>query len=121
MSRLTLLVIGVLLAGVGIANWVVFFLLDLNPAYEDTLAMLALLSVVLGGLPALLAAFRLRVALAILIGVAVLLGAWGAWLMGVSGEDALYGFIVLLVDVVLVIYGLAVIGLRKLIIKSPSQ
>jgi hypothetical protein len=38
-----------------------------------------------------------------------------------SGEDALDGFIILLVDAVLVLYGLAAIGLRKLIMKSPSQ
>ena len=120
MSRQTLLVIGVLLAGMAIACCVVFVLLDLDPAYEDTLATLVLLAAVLGGLPALLAALRPRVALAILIVVAVLLGIWGASLMSISGEDALYGFIVLLVDIILFTYGLAVIGLHRLLIKNPK-
>ena len=120
MSRKALLVLGVLLAGVAVACWVVFVLLDLNPAYEDTLATLAVLSVVLGGFPAVLAALRSRVALAILIGIAVLLGIWGGSLMSSSGEDALYGYIVLLVDTILLTYGLAVIGLRALVIKNHT-
>lgn len=121
MSRKALLVIGVLLTGVAVACLVVFVPLGLNPAYADTHATLAVLTVVLGGFPALLVTFRPRVAFAMLGGVAVLLGIWGGSLMIRSGEDALYGFIILLVDAVLVIYGLAAIGLRKLIIKSALQ
>ncbi|PLK22914.1 hypothetical protein C0V72_12355 [Porphyrobacter sp. TH134] len=118
MSRKALLVLGVLLAGVAVACWVVFVLLGLNPAYEDTLATLAVLAAVIGGLPALLATFRTRVAFIILVGVAILLGIWGGSLMSSSGEDALYGYIVLLADIILLTYGLAVIGLRALIIKN---
>lgn len=120
MSRQAILVVGVLLAGVAVACWVALILLDLNPAYEDTRAMLALLAVVLGGFPALLAVVRPRFAIAILIGMAILLGIWGGSLVSISGEDALYGFIVLLIDVILIIYGLAVIGLRSLLIKNPA-
>jgi hypothetical protein len=50
----------------------------------------------------------------------VLIGIWGARLISMSGEDAVYGLFVLLIDAVLVTYGLAAIGLRKLIIKSPA-
>jgi hypothetical protein len=78
MSRKAIFLIGVVLAGVAVACWVVFVVLGLNPAYEDTLATLAVLAVVLGGFPAVLAVLRSQVALAILIGIAVLLGIWGA-------------------------------------------
>lgn len=120
MSRKTLFVIGVFLAGVAVACWVGIGMFDADPTYGDGRLLLALMSVALGGFPALLAALPPRAGLFVLGGIAVLLGLWGASVLSIPGDGAIGGVILLFVDVVLVLYGLAVIGLRALIIKNPE-
>jgi len=120
MSRQSLLVLCVLLAGVGVACWVGIGMFDLRPDRSGNGWALAAMILVLGGFPALLAALKPRASLALLIGAAVLLGIWGASVFSLPGDGAIGGFILLLVDAVLVIFGLAVIGLRSLVIKNPA-
>ncbi len=118
MSRKALLVLGVFLAGAGIACAISISMFDINTA--DEFGPLAAMILVLGGFPAVLAALEPRAALALLMGGAVLLGIWAASILSIPGDGAIGGILILVVDVVLTLYGLAAIGLRKLIIKSPE-
>lgn len=120
MNRQALLVTGVLLAGVAVVCWVGIGMFDLRPDRSGNGWALAAMILALGGFPALLAALKPRVGLALLTGIAVLLGIWAATILSIPGDGAIGGFLILLVDAVFVIFGLAVIGLRSLLIKSPA-
>ena len=118
MSRKSLFVIGVFLAGVVVACAVGIGMFDMDPTYGDGRLMLSLMALVIGGFPALLAALPPRAGLFVLGAIAVLLGIWGASVLSIPGDGAIGGVILLFVDVVFTLYGLAVIGLRALIIKN---
>ena len=77
-------------------------------------------AIILGGFPAVLAALPTRAALLSLGTIAGLFGLWGIAVLSTPGDGAIGGFLVLFVDVVLFLYGLAIIGLRKLTISKHS-
>ncbi|MFM7379284.1 MAG: hypothetical protein ACKO1O_14340 [Erythrobacter sp.] len=118
MSRKLLLVAGVLLAGVAVACWVGIGFFGMKPGHDEDGLMLALMAAFFGGFPALLVLLPNRIALAILVGIAALLGLWGISVFNLPGDGAIGGFILLFADVVFLLFGLAVIGLRALLIKN---
>lgn len=120
MSRQVLLVVGVLLAGVAVACWVGMGFLGMKPGHDQDGLMLALMAAFFGGFPALLVLLPTRIALAGLIGIAVLLGLWGLSVLSLPGDGAIGGFILLFADAVFLLFGLSMIGLRYAIIKKPA-
>jgi hypothetical protein len=120
MSRQSLFVLVVLAIGVALTSWIGIGALDLNPARNAAVGPLAVVLFALAGLPAILAALKPRRGLIVLGAVTVLPGAWAAWLLNQPGEEAIGGAIVLSIIAASFIYGLAVIGLRSLLIKNPT-
>lgn len=120
MRRDVLLAVGVALAGVAVACWVGLGFLGMKPGHSEDSLMLALMAAFFGGLPAVLVLLPTRIALAGLIGIAALLGIWGLSVLSIPGDGAIGGFILLFADVVFVLFGLSMIGLRYAIIKKPA-
>ncbi|QPC98581.1 hypothetical protein [Qipengyuania soli] len=118
MTPKTFLVLGVFLAGLLLTYLVGRGMLDMD-IDEANGGFFLLGAIVLAGFPALLAALSPRVAIATLAVIAALLGLWGASVLSIPGDGAIGGFLLLVVDFAFVLYGLAIIGLRKLIIKKP--
>lgn len=119
MSRKTLLVLGVFCAGLLLTYLVVRGMFDIDFDGANG-GFFVLGAIVLAGFPALLAALSPRVAIVTLGAIAALLGVWAASVISMPGDGAIGGFILLIVDFAFVLFGLAIIGLRKLINKKPT-
>lgn len=100
-----------LVIGVGVA-FAVSGMFGIDPADGDWLT-LGGFAAVLAGFPALLALVPTRSALVLLAVIAALFGWQGIAVLNTPGDGAIGGFFLLVVDAVLVVFGLFVIALAR--------